>query len=117
MRVKPPYRLALCRCLAVTLVVMYAALSLLAAACPADAVMAGEDHHHHGQANHGMAMHSLLCAWSCQANTSVEVTPSGQADQPFLPLAGLVPAAFLSVFVSSRGAIRSRAPPALLRSH
>ena len=109
---------ALSRCLAFTLVAMYAALSLLAASCPADsAEPAGEHHHKGGQANHGMAMHSLLCAWSCQANPSVEATPSAQTDQPFLSLAGLVMAAFPFVLFSRRGSTPSRAPPALFRFH
>ena len=108
---------AIGRCLAVILVAMYAALSILAASCPADSAEPAGDHHHHGQANHGMPMHSLLCAWSCQANPSVEATPAGQTDQPFLPLAGLVMAALPYVLLSRRDSTPSRAPPALLRAH
>ena len=108
----------LTRCLAVALVAMYAALSLLAASCPADSAEPAEEHHHKGsQPNHGRDMHSLLCAWSCQANPSVETTPSGQTDQPFLPLAGLVPVTFLFVLFSRRGSTPSRAPPAPFLVH
>lgn len=107
----------LSRCLAVTLVAMYAALSLLAASCPAGSAEPAGDHHHHGQANHGMDMHSLLCAWSCHANPSVEAAPSGQTDQPFLPFAGFVPVAFLLVLSSRQGSTPSRAPPTLFRSY
>src|SRR5574341_1666423 len=85
------------RCLAVALVVMYAVLSLLAASCPADAAVAEGEHHHHGQTQHGMAMHSLLCAWSCQANPSVEAVVSCEGSRPSLLLFGIVFSACVTI--------------------
>jgi hypothetical protein len=100
------------RCLAVVLVVMYAVLSLLAAACPSDAAVAEGAHHHHGQTQRGAATHSLLCAWSCQANPSVEAAVSCEGSRPPLLLFGFVLSACVTILFFRRGATPSRAPPA-----
>ncbi|MGH7205783.1 MAG: hypothetical protein ACREI2_06200 [Nitrospiraceae bacterium] len=107
---------ALAQVLVLGLVTVYAALSLLAVACPVDAAPTAGGHHHHGQSHHGTAAHVLLCAWACQANPPIALNSFGIHVQPVLLLVGMVIAFFLLTPFTQRERIRARSPPSLLRS-
>jgi hypothetical protein len=108
------HRLGFPRYLAVGLVVIYLAVGLFAAACPADAVPAAQGHgHHHGGAAHGTVAHSLLCAWSCQVSPLLDLTPATPLPEPLLLIVGILITTCLFVLSSSHGLMRARAPPLL----
>ena len=95
---------------AIALIAIYAALVLLAAACPSEPDVRGPEHHHHGT-HHDKASHSLLCVWSCQMSSATTLSTVHQLMQPTLLLFGV---ALLSSFFGSvtiRCLIQTRAPP------
>lgn len=107
---------ALAQALVLGLVTVYATLSLLAFACPIHVAPTASGHHHHGQTHHSKGVHTLLCAWACQANPPVALSSLGVQAQPVLLLVGMVVASFLLQPFTQQERIRSRSPPSQLRS-
>ena len=94
---------------AIALIGIYAALIMLAAACPSEPDLRGPEHHHHG--THHKAAHSLLCVWSCQMSSATTLSTMHQLVQPTFLLFGV--ALLSSCFGSAtiRCLIQTRAPP------
>lgn len=103
----------LARTLTITLIVLYAIVSVLAGACHGDGTPSTMEHHH-GQAHHG-GLHAVLCALACQANLASSLVSSAPDVQHVLLFFGMIVVfCFFGQFVRPDG-IRARAPP-LLRS-
>jgi hypothetical protein len=100
------------RTLTITLIVLYAIVSVLAGACQGDGTPFTMEHHH-GQAHQG-GLHALLCALACQANLAVSLVASVPDIQHVLLFLGILVASFYSDRVSPPHGIRARAPPFLI---
>jgi hypothetical protein len=96
---------------AIALIGIYAALMLLAAACPADPALPGSGHRHHHTAHHDKAAHTLLCAWACQISSPSTVIALQHVLWPALFLIGVLLNASLCDRSTNRALIRTRAPP------
>jgi hypothetical protein len=105
-------RFPVIRVLSLCLVAVYIALGVLALACPLDLTPSGGGHQHHREPHHGKAGHALLCAWACQAGSSVHLNPSGADEQPLLLFLGVAAALCLLLPIGNRDRVRSRSPPA-----
>jgi len=97
--------------LAIGLVVIYLAVALLAAACPAEPSGELHGHRHAGASDHGTMAHTLLCAWSCQASTTLEFSHAGPVSSPILVVVGILASAHTVIFSSVPTRISARAPP------
>ncbi|MGH7232298.1 MAG: hypothetical protein ACREJU_13210 [Nitrospiraceae bacterium] len=93
------------------LMFVYAALIILAAACPVDPAPRGSGHYHHSPNHHGKAAHTLLCVWACQISSTTPLIALHQIIQPALVLIGAVGFSCLAGYSATRALVRSRAPP------
>ena len=100
--------------LAISLILIYLAVGLLAAACPAEPATSPHGHRHAGGSEHGAMVHSLLCAWSCQAGSALDLGHTYPVSAPLLPVVGLLAVAHRVVFSSIISLVAARAPPVRL---
>jgi len=109
---KSASRVGFIRQLAVGLVVIYLAVGLFAAACPAASDPTAAAHgHQHGGTEHGAAAHSLLCAWSCQVSPLLGLTTSAPVSGPILVVLGFLITVRTAIRTAISGPVAARAPP------
>jgi hypothetical protein len=94
------------RPVALALALTYAALGVIAYACPAEVRAA---HVHHG--DHHKPLHSPACSWACQLSFSDAVHDAHHLDAPILLLIEAGVALFIGRVCTSTGLLRTRAPP------
>jgi len=97
--------------LAISLVLIYLAVGLLAAACPAEPATSPHGHRHAGASDHGTMAHSLLCAWSCQAGSALDLNQVIPVSGLVLVVVRIFAAAQAVVFSPVFNPIAARAPP------
>jgi hypothetical protein len=96
--------------LALSIVAVYVTLSVAAVTCVPDVGRPASPHHHQGHDHHGVS-HTSLCAWSCQANSSVALAPSGTGNFFLLTLLSTVALVHLLGPQNQSATIRPRSPP------
>jgi hypothetical protein len=100
---------------ALLVIVGYLGLMALAPAClfgvsPLDLGV----HHHHGTASHGKLSHSSLCAWACQAGSSVALLNFGGISLALFLLLFSVFAVLTLFSQIAWASARPRSPPLLV---